>query len=171
MNKKIFSTIFLFFFLLSCQNKFNQDSFKLSGELIGKVKKAGQSEWKIVLHQKNLVVNVGLAQIALHLGDGSATAWTHMAIGTGTTTPSGTDTALGNEVARVSATFSRVTTDVTNDTAQWVATFTASGTWAITEQGMFTASSGGIMLNRVTFSAINLSTNDELQFTYKLDID
>lgn len=175
MKLKTFLTLIvaislLVFFQCGKQNGM-KDSTRLKGELIVKVKKANQSEWKTVVHKKNLVVNTGIAQVA-GLINGTATGeFSYIAIGSGTTAPSATDTALQNELARGDATESRVTTDTTNDTAQWVYTFTATSSWAVSEAGVFNASSGGTMLNRVTFSTINLAQNDQLQVTFKLDVD
>ena len=74
-----------------------------------------------------------------------------MALGTGTG-QTASDTTLDNEntasngLQRASATASTLTTTVTNDTAQWVKTFTSTATVTITEAGIFNASSGGDML-------------------------
>ncbi len=120
----------------------------------------------------DLIVNTGLAEVAgLLLTDVGGTAFDYVAIGTGTTEPSATDTALENETHRVAATGSRVTTNVTNDTAQLVATFSGySGQEAVTEAGVFNASSGGTMLCRQTFSALNVDwdAGDSIEITEKI---
>lgn len=120
----------------------------------------------------DLIVNTGLAEIsALLLTDVSGTAFDYIAIGTGTTAPSATDTALENETHRVAATGSQITTNVTNDTAQLVATFSGySGQEAITEAGVFNASTGGTMLCRQTFSALNVDwdAGDSIEITEKI---
>jgi hypothetical protein len=64
-----------------------------------------------------------------------------------------------------------VTTDVTNDTAQLVYTFTVTGTAAVTESGVFNAASSGVLLARQVFSAINVVNGDSLQITWKFDVD
>ncbi|MCD6583644.1 MAG: hypothetical protein J7K71_03045 [Candidatus Omnitrophica bacterium] len=97
-------------------------------------------------------------------------AFTYVAIGTGTTSPSASDTVLGNEVSRVSATVGRTTTSVTNDTATFDATFSFSSSYAITEAGIFNASSGGTMLARQTFSAINVASGDTLKISWKVQV-
>jgi limonene-1,2-epoxide hydrolase len=120
----------------------------------------------------DLIVNAGLAEVAaLLLADVSGTAFDYIAIGTGTTAPSASDTALEFETHRVAATGSRVTTNVTDDTAQLVATFSGySGTEAITEAGVFNAAAGGIMLCRQTFNALNVDwdAGDSVEITEKI---
>lgn len=120
----------------------------------------------------DLIVNAGLAEVAaLLLTDVSGTAFDYIAIGTGTTSPSASDTALEYETHRVAATGSRVTTNVTNDTAQLVATFSGySGTEAVTEAGVFNAASGGTLLCRQTFSALNVDwdAGDSIEITEKI---
>ncbi|RLB80121.1 MAG: hypothetical protein DRH17_12535 [Deltaproteobacteria bacterium] len=125
----------------------------------------------------NGITNAGLAEVAgLILTDVGGTAFDYIAIGTGTTAFDATQTALEAEVARKAGTGSRVTTSVTNDTAQLVATFSSadglSGTHAITESGVFNASTGGTMLCRQTFAALNINwdAGDSLQVTWKIQI-
>lgn len=97
----------------------------------------------------------------------AAVAW-----GTGTTAEALTQTALVTESAeaRTAGTSSQVTTSTTNDSYQVVGTITATATRAITESGLFNSTTvgGSIMVTRATFSAINLSTSDSIQFTWKV---
>lgn len=122
----------------------------------------------------NLITNAGKAGVASRInGAGSEAAFTYLAVGTGTTAASASDTALQTELAssglsRVNATASRVTTSVTNDTAQLLTTFTVTGTQAVTEAGILNASSSGTLLSRQVFSAINVVNGDSLQLTYKV---
>lgn len=145
--------------------------FKVLGWLTARVKRAGEdsfvTRWKIPV--KNTIVNTGLAQVALLWGASGAAPFTQGRIGEGTTAPTNTDTALETQKDSQTGSFSRETTTVTNDTAKLISTHTApAGGWAITEYGAF--NSGDVMYNRVTFSAINLSENDQLEFTYKSQI-
>ena len=125
----------------------------------------------------NVITNNGKAEVAgLIVSDVSGvTAFDYIAIGTGTTTPSATNTSLVSEItsgggARAAVTGSRVTTSVTNDTAQFQVTFNFTSSFAVTESGVFNASSGGKMLCRQTFSAINVSNGDSLQVTWKVQV-
>ena len=94
--------------------------------------------WSSTKKVRNLVTNAGFALAAGRLnGSGSPAAATYIAVGTGTTAASASDTALQTETAasglsRVNGTVSLVTTTVTNDTAQVTTTFTVSGTVAVT---------------------------------------
>lgn len=125
----------------------------------------------------NLVTNAGMAAVAGRInGSGSPAAFTYIAIGTGNTAAAATDTALvtessGNGADRAAATVSLVTTDVTNDTARLVKTFTFTGSFALTESGVFNAASGPTLLARQVFSAINVISGDSLQITWDIDVD
>jgi len=85
--------------------------------------------------------------------------------GTGTTAEANTQTALVTEVgSRVSGT---QTEGATANIYKTVATITPGGSYAITEHGVFSASSSGTMLDRSVFSAINVGASDSIQFTYE----
>lgn len=122
---------------------------------------------------KNTITNASLAEISGLVGNtGSKTAFTYLAVGTGTTAAAATNTALEAEIVdtgleRAAATVSQVTTTVTNDTLQLLKSWTATGVKAITEVGAFNAASNGTMLGRQVFSAVNTATNDVFQVTYK----
>ena len=112
------------------------------------------------------MAKTGMAQVAgLILTDVGGTAFDFVGIGTGTTAPTADDTDLETPVKRKAGTGTRTTTTFTNDTAQLVATFskddTLSGTSAITEIGIFTAVSAGVMLFRKTFTAKSVNWDDE----------
>jgi hypothetical protein len=85
------------------------------------------------------------------------------ACGTGTTAEANTDSALVTEVG------SRVAGTQTNNGSniyRSVATITPGGTYAITEHGILSAATGGILMDRSVFAAINVGTTDSIQFTY-----
>jgi hypothetical protein len=135
----------------------------------------GYNSYKLLI--SNLVTNAGMAGVASRVnGNGAEAAFTYIAIGTGTTAAAATDTTLQTEITtnggqRAAATASRTTTDVTNDTATLVNTFTFTGSFAITESGVLNAASAGTMLARQVFSAINVVSGDSLQITWNFDID
>lgn len=124
----------------------------------------------------NLVTNAGLAGAAGRLmGSGSPAAFTYIGVGTGSTAASASDTALQTELAtaglsRANGTVSLVTTTVTNDTAQTTNTFSVTGSEAVTESGVFNASSSGTLLCRQVFSAINVVSGDSLTITWKVQM-
>lgn len=120
----------------------------------------------------NLVVDAGLAYIASRMKDATATAMSHMAVGTGTTAAADAQTALVTESARVALTSTTiVTTTVANDSIQYVATFGPGvGTAALTEAGLFNAASAGTMLARTVFPVINKGALDTLTITWKVTV-
>ena len=117
---------------------------------------------------KNLVVTTGKNHIAGRIGAVSApTAMSHMAIGTGTTAPNATDALLGTEGGRVALS----ATVVSTNTVTYTATFPAgTGTGAVTEAGVFNASSNGTMLCRTTFSAVNKASGDSIAITWVVTV-
>ena len=117
----------------------------------------------------NLVVNSGLAFIASRMKDTTDAAMSHMAVGSGTTAAAAGDTALETQIgSRVSLTSTTVTANAT----AYVATFAAgTGTGAITEAGIFNASTAGTMLCRTVFSVVNKGADDTLQITWTIPLN
>ena len=118
---------------------------------------------------ENLVVDTGLAYIASRMKDATATAMTHMAVGSGTTAAAAGDTALGTQISsRVALT----STTVTTNAVAYIAAFGAGvSTGAITEAGIFNASTAGTMLCRTVFSVVNKGAGDTLQITWTITIN
>jgi len=115
-----------------------------------------------------LLVNTGKAIVTSRLNSGG-TIPQYVAWGTGAGTTAATDTTLFTETGtRVSGTVSQVTTTTTNDTFQVVGTQTAGATLAITNAGLFDASTAGNLFAKGDFSTINLSSGDSIQFTFKV---
>jgi hypothetical protein len=117
----------------------------------------------------NTITNTGLALIAKRLGGVAADPITHMGIGTGTPTA----TALQSEISsgggsRAAVTPASATTTATDDTIRSVKTFTFTGSFAITEEGLFNAASSGTMPCSRSFSVINVSSGDSLQITHDI---
>jgi hypothetical protein len=146
------------------------DLFKAKGTL--ELKLIDPQGNVLVRKEENLVVNNGLAYIASRIKDSSTTAMSHMAVGQGTATAAKTDAILGTELARVALDSTSITTtNVTNDTVQYVATFApGSGSGALTEAGLFNASSAGVMLCRTVFMVINKGALDTLVVTWKVTV-
>jgi len=114
-----------------------------------------------------LLVNGGKAIVTNRI-KGAGTEPSYVAWGTGAGTTAATDTTLFTETGTRSAgTSTQQTTSVTNDTYQVVGTMTASGTLAITNAGLFDASTSGNLFVKGDFSTINLGTGDSVQFTIK----
>lgn len=115
----------------------------------------------------NLVVDTGLDYIASRMKDTTDAAMSHMAVGTGTTAAASGDTTLETQAAIVALT----STTVTDNAVAYVATFGAgTGTGALTEAGIFNASSSGTMLCRTVFSVINKGASDTMTVTWTVTI-
>ncbi|RLI98017.1 MAG: hypothetical protein DRP00_02935 [Candidatus Aenigmatarchaeota archaeon] len=119
--------------------------------------------------KKNLVTDVGIQYIVKALANQvTLAAFQYIAIGSGTTAPSGSDTALENELFRKAGTITIETTNISGDTLRVEATFTFDANYSISESGLFNASSGGTMLARQTFSAIDVTPAYELTIVWKI---
>ena len=116
----------------------------------------------------NLVVTTGLAYIASRMKDATATAMTHMAVGTGSTAAAAGNTALETQLgSRVALT----STTVTSNSIAYVASFGAGvATGALTEAGIFNASTSGTMLCRTVFAVINKGASDTMTITWTITI-
>jgi hypothetical protein len=116
----------------------------------------------------NLVVNTGLAYIASRMKDATATAMTHMGLGSGSTAAAAGDTDLGSLLGSREALDS---TTVTSNAIEYVASFEAGdATGAVTEAGIFNAVSGGTMLCRTVFSVVNKGASDTMTVTWTITI-
>lgn len=113
--------------------------------------------------------NAGKA-ITANRVNGTGTAPTFVAWGTGAGTAAAADTTLFTEAAeaRVNGTASVVTTTVTNDTYRVVGTITAAAGKTITNAGTFDASTSGNLFVKGDFTGIALNTGDAIQFTINL---
>lgn len=115
----------------------------------------------------NLVVTAGLNFIASRIRDASASVMSHMAVGSGTAPAAAGNTALGTELGRVALT----STTATNNQVAYAASFGAGvGTGAVTEAGLFSASTGGTMLCRTVFSVVNKEAADTMSITWTVTI-
>jgi len=138
-----------------------KDGLKLTGKL--SIALNGNTVQEI----PNLVVTDGKDYVASRMKDATATAMSHMAIGTGSTAAAAGDSALGNEAGRVALT----STTVTNNEVVYVATFGAgTGTGAITEAGILNAASSGTLLCRTVFSVVNKGSADSMTITWTVTV-
>lgn len=121
-----------------------------------------------------VITSEGMANVAgLLLSDVGGTTYDFIGIGTGTTAASASDTWLETEDQVAAAVGDRITTTYTNDTARLVKdSFTFSSSKAITECIVATADNDttGISLCRSTFSAVNVTADDELKVTVTIQI-
>ena len=118
---------------------------------------------EVVRDIDNLVVTTGKGYVASRMKDATATAMSHMAVGTGSTAAAAADTTLGGESARVAL----ASTTVSGAVVTYVATFPAgTGTAALTEAAVLNASSSGTMLCRTVFAVVNKSANDSMSVSW-----
>lgn len=163
--------------------EFNQ-GFWPKDWLIGEVRdKFGNL--KAVHYGEDLITSAGKAGVAARILKDTQTTvsgFDYVAIGTGSTAASTGDTALGGQKANAPATGTRVTTTVTNDTAQLVYVFSSgnpaglngysTGTKAIRESGVLSQTTSGVLLCRQTFSDLNVEwdSGDSLSITWKVQV-
>lgn len=99
---------------------------------------------------------------------GTINAYKYHASGTGTTAEAASQTSLVAEVG------SRVTgSQVEGNANQYksVATITYSGSYAITEHGLFNTSTGGTLMDRTVFSPVNVISGDSIVFTFTISFN
>ncbi len=122
----------------------------------------------------NLITTKGKEIISKQLNGVTTAPVTAIAIGIGNTAANAADTALDSEITtnggeRDAATASNQTTTTTGDTARWVLTFSFTGSFAVVEEGLFDNNvSGGNLLARQVFSAVNVVNGDSLQITHNV---
>lgn len=120
---------------------------------------------------ENLVVNAGLAFIISRMVGTSKSVMGFMAVGSGSTAPAAGDTALGSQLGSRKALDSTTITGSNNEKVQYICTFAAGeGTGAITEAGIFNASSSGDMLCRTVFAVVNKAADDTMVITWTVTL-
>lgn len=117
----------------------------------------------------NVVVTVGKNYLALWLTQATQADYfmRYLALGTGTNAASAADTTLQTELA------TRVAGTLSSSTNVWQSQGTFGpgvDTGAITEAGIFSASSAGTMLARQVFPVINKAAGDSLQVTWQITL-
>jgi len=137
------------------------DDLKMTGHLTIAINDA------VVQEVPNLVVTDGKEFVASRMKDTTKAAMSHMAIGTGSTAAAAGNSALGSEANRQSLT----STSVSGAVVTYVATFgPGNGTGAITEAGLFNASSSGDMLCRTVFAVVNKGSSDSMTITWSVTV-
>ena len=119
-----------------------------------------------IRRKDNLIVDVGFDFIANAIGEatGRPGVMGYIAVGTGNGAVAAGQTALGTELARQAATYAHTAGTKTFTFSTTFAPGAATG--AITEAGVFNASSDGIMLDRVVFAVVNKGAGDTVTQTF-----
>ena len=146
------------------------ENLKLSGQLNIVLKdKAGNV--KDTREVKNLVVNKGLEYIASRMKDASKGVMSHMALGSGTTAAAATQTDLVTLLGAREALDSTTIAGSNNEKVVYVSAFEAGdATGAVTEAGIFNASTSGDMLCRTVFSVVNKAADDTMSVTWTITL-
>ena len=87
--------------------------------------------------------------------------------GTGVVAEAVGDTDLGTKVESGRVTGTQLE-GATAEIYKTVGTITYTGTLAITEHGIFSITSGGTLMDRSKFTAINVISGEKIEFTYEL---
>jgi hypothetical protein len=137
-----------------------QDGMKMSGKLTISLND------EVVREVDNLVVTSGKEFVASRMVGTSSNVMSHMAVGSGSTAAAAGDTALGSELGRTTSSDS-----VSGAVVTYSATFAAgTGTGAVTEAGLFNASSAGDMLCRTVFSVVNKGASDSMTISWAVTV-
>ena len=118
----------------------------------------------------SLITNNGLnAAVRQWRNVGSTTNMTHLAVGSGTTTPAVTDTAMQTEIVRV-APDTKTASDNVITLEHYYGTTEGNGT--IAEVGVLSASSGGVLhMHGQPAAAITKTTNKTMRVTVTITLD
>lgn len=115
----------------------------------------------------NLVVAVGKEVIAARLVGNTLAVMSHMAVGSGNTAATTSQTTLGTELGRVVLD----STSRSSNTITYVATFPAgTGTGSLAEAGILNASSSGNLLCRTVFGVVTKAAGDSVVITWNVTV-
>ena len=144
------------------------DNLKALGEL-RLVLRNEKGEVKKDITVPNIITTAGKAHIAIRMAGTAQAVMTHMELGTGTTNPAVGDTTLETIVSGSRQSLASWTASTNTITA--TCTFAAgTGTGALTEAGIFNASSSGTMIARTEFDVINKAAADSLTVSWTITI-
>jgi len=125
---------------------------------------------ELVRDVDNLVVTAGKGFVAARMIGTSAGVMSHMEVGTGTTNPAAGNTTLESAVSSSRTAFT-TSAAVSGAIVTYVTAFGAGvGTGALTEAGIFNASSGGTMLCRTEFDVVNKGSADTMTITWTVTV-
>jgi hypothetical protein len=146
------------------------EKLKLSGEL-SIVLKDKDGNVKDNRQVKNLVVDSGLAFIISRMVGIDKGVMSHMALGAGTTAAAGAQTDLVSMLGAREALDTTTILGTKNEKVQYVCSFEAGdATGAVTEAGIFNASTEGDMLCRTVFDVVNKAADDTMTVTWVITV-
>jgi hypothetical protein len=137
----------------------------VASELKVKVFRADGTVEDYGIASRRLVTTVGVNFIVdCHQNLAELENLNYHAMGTGAAAEAIGDTAMTQVESRVAGTQS----EPAANQYRTVATITATAARAVTEHGIWSASTAGTLFDRSVFAAINLGNGDSIQFTYTL---
>jgi hypothetical protein len=146
------------------------EKLKMTGD-VSLVLKGADGQVKETREIKNLVVNAGLAYVISRMVGTAKSVMSHMALGSGTTAAAAGQTDLVSILGSREALDSTTIAGSNNEQVVYVASFEAGdATGAVTEAGIFNASTAGDMLCRTVFAVVNKSANDSLTVTWTITL-
>lgn len=148
-----------------------QDVIKMKGFIEAELRNAFDGTLVERVEERNIIVTAGRSWVLQQICSSvisTAQSINNMAVGTGTTAPATSDSALGSETLRKSiGTFT--TTNLTSNPPSWLAAVSFATNEANTtlgEVGLFNSTSGGTLLGRATFTTVNKTTSNTLSISY-----
>jgi hypothetical protein len=147
------------------------DTLRITGR-VHAVLYGPDGEVKEAREMPNAVVNAGRTWLLNMASQASPpTKMGYIALGTGATAPTTSDTALQTEMAG-SRTATTNNGAVAGQSIVFTCTFVPGvATGSLTEAGIFNASSGGTMLARVTFGTLTKNAADTLTITWTVTLN
>lgn len=143
------------------------EGLKLKGR-VGIQLRDAQGNLKETREIDNLVVDSGLNFICDRMEGTSEAVMSHMGLGSGTTAAASGNTDLESILGSREALDS---TTVSTNTITYVASFEAGdATGAVTEAGLFNASTAGTMLCRTVFDVVNKQADDTMTVTWTITL-
>jgi hypothetical protein len=147
-----------------------KEKLKMTGN-VSLVLRDADGQIKEAREIKNLVVNVGLAYVISRMVGTAKAVMSHMALGSGTTAAAAGNTDLESVLGSREALDSTTIAGSNNEQVVYVASFEAGdATGAVTEAGVFNASTSGDMLCRTVFAVVNKGANDSLTVTWTITL-
>lgn len=167
------TTLWLVWILCGCREDWRVSGWPFRGEttpvgrLYVKVRRRTGELVDLGLVSTKVVTDVGVQFIVDAFQNSTEVETMHFhGSGTGTTAEAAGDTALVTEVE--SRANGSTTEGGSANVYRTVGTVGYTASRAITEHGIFSASTGGTLLDRSVFSAINVANGDSIEFTYDL---
>lgn len=165
-------------FVARAAQRFTGMPFAYGALWLKRIRENGEIVEDLGLASLRQVTTAGVTYICADIAGGAndSNLFKFHGFGTGVGAEASSDTALGTELTTQYATDSTRPTgsqSASTNTYTTVATLSpdTGGTIAITEHGIFSATSSGTLLDRSVFSAVNLvAGSDSLQATYVLTL-